>query len=158
MAMLFSIDEIAEMALEIERLGAAFYEEALDHVKSEAVRDLFALLREEEEAHEEQFEEVIRSLREAPEGPALDAEWTEYVRALTESRVFPNQAAVQAAVAGITDEASALHLALQFERETILFFHEMKTAVSAEAIPILDALIEEERGHVRRLSQLSRLI
>jgi len=152
----FSADEIAEMALEIERLGAAFYEEALQHVESGPVRELFALLREEESIHEAQFAAVIRSIREGPAGPPLDPEWTEYIRALAECRVFPDRAAVSAAVEGVSSEAGALRLALQFEREAVLFFHEMKNAVSAEALPVLDVLIEQERGHVHRLVEMFR--
>jgi rubrerythrin len=51
-----------------------------------------------------------------------------------------------------------LRLALRFEREALLFFHEMRTAVSTEAVRILDALIDQERGHVRKLNDLYRTL
>ena len=46
---------------------------------------------------------------------------------------------------------AALRQALEFEKATILFFHELRPALSKESCRAIDALVDEERKHVRAL-------
>ncbi|MBW1880040.1 MAG: hypothetical protein JRJ84_16895 [Deltaproteobacteria bacterium] len=156
MAYRFDADEIVRMAREIEQIGATFYAEALKQTESEAVREVFALLLEEEQAHSEAFGQLREALGEGDEEVAMDEEHAEYVRDLFMSRVFPDPDAVREYFSELRDEASAIRLALRFERDTVLLFHEMKHAVTDKAQALLDEMINEERQHVRRLNELFR--
>jgi rubrerythrin len=156
MAYRFDADEIVEMAREIERIGATFYAEALEQAESVAVREVFALLWEEEQAHAEAFGRLREALGEGDEAVQMDPEHAEYVRDLYRSRVFPDPEAVREYFSEIRDEASAIRLALRFERDTVLLFHEMKGSVTDKAKALLDEMINEERQHVRRLNELFR--
>jgi len=152
----FDADEIVHMACEIERIGAAFYAEAVTQAEDPAVREVFAGLLEDEENHEEAFERLREALGEGDEQVEVDEEHLEYVRDLYLSRVFPDPEAVRDHFSEIRDEASAIRLALRFERDTVLLFHEMKQAVTEKGKTLLDRMIDEERQHVRKLNELFR--
>jgi rubrerythrin len=54
----------------------------------------------------------------------------------------------------VQTEQEALKLAMSFERDSILFFKEMKDFVPEGEKKFVDQCIEEERKHLIRLKQL----
>ncbi len=130
----------------------AFYAEALKHLKEGKVRDLFTFLRAEERRHADLFERILGGLTDQPTGTwRQDEEYVTYLRALVGNHVFPDPKTARGAVAALQDEATAILQALSFEKDSILFFHELRPALAEENHKVIDALIDEERKHVRAL-------
>ena len=150
----FSGTELVEIAIQIEECGKAYYDEALNTLKDPQVREVFEYLRDEEEAHASTFETLLSKVTD------ISAEWREnedyvaYMRALAANRVFPDPEAARAAVRGMKDDTEAIRMALGFEKDTVLFFYEMRPMVGERDRPLVDRLIAEERKHIRRLSAL----
>jgi len=67
--------------------------------------------------------------------------------------VFPDAPAARAAVKGAT-ATEALHLAIEFEKDSILFLHEIRPMVEKDSRDVVDRLISEERIHVTTLLRL----
>jgi rubrerythrin len=154
----YSSSEIIDIAKQVERAGEAFYEEALKHLKQGAVRELFAFLHAEEKRHGDLFEKLLREFDAPSGGWRQDDEYVAYMKALAHDRVFPDPETARAAVAGLKDERAALLQALSFEKDSILFLHELRPAIAEQSREVIDALVEEERKHVRALNkQLSEL-
>jgi hypothetical protein len=80
------------------------------------------------------------------------ADFQAYVGALLQQNLFdkPNGALSQAA--GAEEEGEALRAALGFEKETLLFYYELREALRGEDRQVLDDIIQEEKRHIRRLS------
>ncbi len=152
MASFFHANEIAEAAVEIERKGQAFYLRVAAKAQKEEVRNLFQYLAKEESKHEVIFENLKERLGEV-ELPAwsTEDEYATYVDALITSHTLFNDELVDKYVENATDEVSAIHLAMSFEKDTLLFFIEMKELVPDNEKKAVQACIEEERLHLRQL-------
>lgn len=154
MATALSGIEIVDIAKKIEACGQAFYDAAVEHVDDAEVRKLFTFLRNEERRHETEFETLLSHVEEADGEWRDNEEYVGYMRSLAEYRVFPDPEAARALVAAVDTPASALRHAMNFEKDSILFLHEMRPIVREEDRRMVDRLLDEERKHLRLLSDL----
>jgi rubrerythrin len=146
--------EIVDIAKKIETWGVAFYDQASKHVDGAKARELFEYLRNEEKRHEAQFEKLLASTPEA-DGEWRDSEeYAGYMTALAENIVFPDPSEAKAMIAELDTEIAILNRAIDFEKESLLYFQEMRQVVREEDLPMLDHLVAEERKHLRLLRNL----
>lgn len=146
--------EIVDVAKKIESFGVAFYDEAAKRAKSTAVRALFELLRNEETKHQRAFEKLLTTMDDDAYQWRQNDEYLVYMTALAEDLVFPEANVARKIATELVDERAALKRALDFEKESILYFSEMRTAVREEDQHILTAIIDEERKHLQMLTEL----
>jgi len=156
-----SVNEVIEMAVQIEKSGYSFYERALQRTDlSGGAKKLITLLRDEEIKHEE----IFKALRNQVDELELDesADWdmvTSYMQAIVESRIFntPDSAIHLAGMA--RDEMDIISNAIEFEKDTLLYFHSVGMSISNEKTKkILAAIIEEETKHIIKLNNFKREI
>ena len=150
--------EIIDIAKKIETFGVAFYDEAARRAKTPEVRELFEFLREEEKRHERAFERMLAGMPSQNDDWRDREEYLGYMSVLAEDLVFPEPDVARRMAAELVDEKAALARALEFEKESILYFHEVRTMVREEDHAILDKLIDEERKHLRMLRDRIRQI
>lgn len=154
MAGFFQAAEIAAAAVNIEQQGQAFYRQAAEASKNPDIQDFFLFFAEEEARHEQFFQQLKDRLGRI-ELPAWSTseEYSAYLQALIDSHsIFSPQ--LQKGLAEATSENEAIRLAMGFEKDTILFFMEMKELVPQSEQKIVQQCIEEEREHFRRLSKM----
>ncbi len=154
MSQTWSDTEIVDIARQIEACGEAFYDAALSHLKDPKAKEVFAWLRDEERKHAATFEQLLQGVKLADGQWRQAEEYLGYLHALVDNRVFPDAKAAAEAVSRLGDDAAAIRYAIGFEKDSILFFHELANMVSAEDRPLLERLIAEERKHVRTLDAL----
>lgn len=152
----FSVNEVIELAVQIERNGYAFYNRALERkdLTSEA-RLMLTRLRDDEIQHEV----IFRNLREVLDikDIAVSGDWEmvgSYLQAIATSHIFnqPDSAINLAAKAG--DYRGVIENAIAFEKDTLLFFFMMREHVSEEkANKVIKKIIEEETSHIMTLKQ-----
>jgi rubrerythrin len=151
----FSVNEIIELAVQIEHNGYAFYNEATKHKSLDAKSlELLTLLRDQELTHEKIFlalrdDEDLKYL-------SLSQDWdvvASYLKAIVDSRIFNTaDAAIQLATAA-TNVKDIINYAIQFEKDTLLFFHTIKDSLAhLKAQDAVARIIQEEISHVLRLS------
>ena len=82
-----------------------------------------------------------------------------YVKAMADQHVFRSSSELDKNLARIGTAEDALRLALQFEKDSVIFFLGMQDATcEGKDRDLISLLIKEEQDHVRRLSlQLLRL-
>lgn len=151
----FSIQEIIEIAIEIEKNGAVFYHALAESADTARLRELFAYLAEEEKSHIARFQEILESAGGYQISEAYYAtQYMGYMKALADERVFKRDISV----AGVADRArslrEAIDIAIGFEKESILFLHEMWEIVRESDKKAIQKLLDEERDHLRRLSAI----
>ncbi len=155
MAGIFKASDIIRAAEEIETRGEAFYQRLVDAMGAEgdtATREVFEFLRDEEARHRETFRAM--GARLAPvEMPAWasEDEYVAYMRVMLDDHALFR--AGDAAGSGLSREA-AIRLAMQFEKDTMLFFHEMRELVPVSEQAVVERCAEEERSHLRTLTRL----
>jgi len=149
----YSATEIMEMAIQTEKGGKLFYEAVAAQSKDDSLKSLFLYLAGEENRHIRVFENIVKTVNvTAHEMPANREEVSLYLKAVTDSRYFlgPDKALVLARDA--KNSSQAVKLALAFEKETLMFYLEAADTVPASDRPAIEALIKEERAHVRKLT------
>lgn len=146
----FSANEIVQLALQIERDGRAFYEEAERLAKQAEAKELFRNLAAEEAAHADSFRQIAEA-QEVSSAEYQDEEAYAYMHALIDGRIFasPKEAFGQALKG---DHAALLRHAIGAEKETILFFQALRDVVREQDCALVDHIIAEEKYHVKCLS------
>jgi len=147
--------DITELAMELEKSGEAFYRAVADKVDSPEVRALFEDLAEQEMAHYKVFQKLSRSMREQPF--MTDEEWDmyqDYLDATVQSAFFEGADKALAAADEVEDQEQALRMAIGFEKETMLFFHDLYDRVPERGKETVEKVIAEEQRHVQRLARM----
>jgi len=149
----YSATEVMEMAVDTEKGGELFYKTVAAQSKDDSLRKLFLYLADEEKKHINVFVNIAKTVKVAPsEMPANWEEVSLYLKAITESRYFlGGDKALSAAKSAQTTE-QAVNTALAFEKETLVFYLEALDMMPALNRPAVEALIREERAHIRKLT------
>jgi rubrerythrin len=158
----FNAGEVFKIAVQIEENGRLFYEKALTRADHPQVRDIFDDLGREELKHKARFTELLNALPEKTTGTTVwdpQGEMDQYLKMMADMHVFRTADGVEARIAGLTGPKDALELAIQFEKDSIVFFAEMQTMTeSADAQKEIGQLVREEQAHLKRLAlQLRKL-
>ena len=147
----FNADNIFEMAEEIERNGAKFYNEAAASVSDEDSKKFLLELAEMEVDHEKTFagmREALTSAEKAPTAFDPEDESVLYLRALADTRVFFEKEAPGG------DMKEILKSAITAEKDSIVFYLGMKDMVPEKlGKDKLDDIIKEEMSHIQLLSK-----
>jgi rubrerythrin len=149
----FSMLEAVEVALNMEAEGIRFYSLAEQKVKDPSMKQLFALLRDKEEHHQQVFRKLYGEFSALEGNPdaelyLLDPGLSEYFRAYVRSTVFPEQGAAEAAIATLHGAEDILRFGLRIEKDSILFYRELLAHHPfPTAKDLIEKVIAEERTH-----------
>jgi rubrerythrin len=155
----YSVNEIIEMAVQIERNGYAFYHEATKRKDiNEKSREFIAFLRDQELDHEKTF----LSLRDGTDMQVLELsqDWemvSAYLKSIIDGRLFGNENSAIKAAAEAADLAAIVDNAITFEKDTLLYFHAINDiVVNEKAKAALRRIINEEVSHVLKLNDFKK--
>ncbi|MDR0548869.1 MAG: ferritin family protein [Deltaproteobacteria bacterium] len=153
----FNAAEAFKMAISIEENGLEFYQKAAEIVGAGPIGDLFRTLAEEEKHHKSTFTDFLASVKD--QGPTVfdpDNETDAYLKMMADLHVFRQKpGAVAEALASVKTPHDALKLAINFEKDSVIFFVELKAAVGDAADRLgVEKLILEEAGHIRKLARV----
>ncbi|HDH04278.1 MAG TPA: hypothetical protein ENH01_00995 [Nitrospirae bacterium] len=143
--MVFSIGEIVELALQTERLGYEFYTAMSRRFENdEKLRGLFEMLAFKERTHEKIFSDIQGKVKD--ERLENREEVSRYLRAIVESEFFLGKEKSLPPLEHVKSVVGAVNFALSFEKETLLYFYNLRDVVTEKKI--IDEIIKEEREHI----------
>lgn len=150
----FNALEVMEMAKDIEKRGKNFYLKHADATDNRDLRELFRRLAADEQDHYEKFVALTSDLKsnQSEADYLYEEEVSAYFDYLVEYSIFP-AADSEEAVEALNDVEKALKLAIQAEKDSILFYREMCDNNDGKTITALEQLIEEEKDHLRDLGK-----
>ena len=153
MSITYSGEELLEIAIQIERNGYAFYSQVAQRIGDVSAKKLIMWLAEEEKSHIGRFEEILSrfSQGEMDMQPEELEEYTLYLKALADSRVFSTEIEAKEAALKIKTEKDAIDLAIGFEKDSLLFLSWMKELIRGPDIAVVEALQREEMQHLKKL-------
>lgn len=150
MGYVFNMDEIFEMAEQIEKNGAEFYRKAADGINRSPNKDLLVELANMEDQHQKTFAFLRNQLSEGEKAPTVfdpDNEAALYLRSLADIRVFFEKKI------DVTSMEEILKEALLAEKDSIVFYLGMKELVPDDlGKEKIDNIIKEEMAHINLLS------
>lgn len=151
MSTVMSIEEILQIAIQIEVNGKKLYENAAQNTDNEFIKELFLHLAKEEVGHKAIFTNLLNQLGQKGPGSAYPDEYYQYLATMAKNHVFSSSIDELLDEKEINDERKAINMAINFEKESILLFHEMKYLVYEDEKNIIEKLIDEERSHYMKL-------
>lgn len=154
MSVFFSGKELLETAIGIERNGVAFYDSLASSARNETVKHLYQHLADEERRHIEVFTNMLSSVADYRSPESYTEEYANYLRALTGSAVFTDDQSARDLAQRVTSDAQAIKIGMQAEKDSILFYSEMRDLVRRSDREVIAKIIEEERAHLKRLLDL----
>ena len=147
----YNISEIIEMAIRTERLGYQFYTSIAEKFKKDtALVDLFTKLASKEKVHEKTFSELQDLVAKSGPEPVEWEEVSNYMRAFVESQFFLGKGKSLPSMDHIKSVKDAVQFALGFEKETLLYFMELRKIVKEKEM--VDEIINEEKSHIMWLA------
>ncbi|MFP5212547.1 MAG: ferritin-like domain-containing protein [Acidobacteriota bacterium] len=158
----FNAAEVFKIAIEIEENGKKFYEQSLKVISDAGVKALFQDLASQEIDHKKRFESMKAQVPASASGSTVwdpDNELDKYIKAMSEQHVFIKNTNMDALIAEVKDMKSALHLAISFEKDSVIFFLSLEDATEGQAgKEAIRALVKEEQEHLKRLTlELKRI-
>jgi rubrerythrin len=156
MKIYFNADEIFEMAEEIERQGARFYDKAATLFKEQGIKDMLTSLSKMEVGHEKLFASMRSEILSGSfKGYDPDEMAAAYMKAFTDGRVFDTKKDVCATLTVSTTLGDVLNMAIEAEKNSITFYTGIKQVVpevlSQETV---EKIIAEEMKHIVSLTEM----
>ena len=152
---IFTGDEIFRISIELEKKGEEFYEALAEKAGDQKVAELCKDLAAQEQQHARLFEELrVKTTSRAASRP-LSWDELHFAQMLVEERVMPDPDEAREVVEkeGL---AAALTMAIQFEKDSVLFFQELLPAVDEQDRQAVSAIVEQEKQHAERLAKVKR--
>ncbi len=157
MSISFSGSELINIAIGIEQRGIAFYDIMARSTKNDVAREVFQYLSDMERGHIQTFQDMLSEANKYQFSAAGDEEeYTAYLQSLVDSAVFSEEMATSETVTRAESDVEAIELAIGAEKDSILFYYEMKEIMPQRAQPTVSKIIAEEKSHLRQLSELKK--
>lgn len=159
----FNMDEIFRIAVRIEQNGAVFYQKAAQATGDAVGKELLGELAKWEVEHQKTFttlrEQFQSDAKITPLGSDPDDLVGQYLQSIADGNVFDLDVDPADLLAGTDSLADILDLAIEQEKNSIVFYLGMKHAM-AESIDRerVDRIINEEMGHITSLSRVKNML
>lgn len=155
MAYDFSAAEAFEMAIQIEKNGAAFYRKAASLQDNEADIAFLETIAKMEDRHQAGFEEMKTALSDMEQAQTVfdpKEELSLYLSAMADAHGGEGNPDVTAQLTGEESMAQIIETAIGLEKESILFYVGLKDMVPPKlGREKIDEIIREEKKHVAQL-------
>lgn len=157
MGIRFNADEVFEMAIRAEQNGAAFYRKAAELNADSDSKDYLNGLASMEDEHEKIFVKMREDLSgREKESTAFDpdSEGALYLATMVDQHRLEGAPSVADNLTGKESLEEILRIAIDLEKEAILFYLGLAEMVGQKQgkSKVMD-IISEEKGHVAGLSQ-----
>jgi rubrerythrin len=148
---MFTLSEIIDLAIRIEKNGENAYRKAQEEVSNPSLASMLQWLAEEEVEHEKWFIRLKEKTMTVAEDPKLEEMGKAILQGVLGDQVFSIK---DADFSKTEDINSLLELSIEFEKDTILFFEMLSAFIDdKETLSQLDKIIEEEKRHVQLLEE-----
>ncbi len=151
----FSDREALHIAAQIERKGERFYRMAQSVAGSGPAGPLLEMLRRQELAHAQRFEQMLETLRDGEEDESYDLETSSYLSAIAAEVVFPGGVLASLMNRKLETVRDVLLCAIGSEKDSLLFYMELLIETRSEqTAQVLRSIVAEEKRHLVDLQQL----
>jgi rubrerythrin len=145
------IREVVEMAVEMEKMGFAFYEKmAANFAQDAEIGELFSTLAKDERVHEKMFRELLSKLPGLANLRNKD-DSIAFLKIMVLPETMLSKQDAQARLERIKTPGDAVERALRVEKDTFAYYEAMKDIFGNHEA--LEKIIEEEKRHIIKLTE-----
>ena len=154
MSDVYTSKDVIEMAVQAKARGVELYLALARNSENYHVGQLFTELAKDEQKHKLELEKWLDYLSGDKREEAYPGERALYLKALVDSNTYSCNAVQKKALETTISEEEALQAGITFEKDFMLFLHDLKHHVAEESESTIDSLIEEEIKHLRDIFHL----
>ncbi len=158
MSIQFSVSELLEMALSIERNGIALYRALANETQNKDSKAIYDYLAGEEEKHVNTFQSMLNTAGQYQPPKDYNLKYMLYLQNIVAPSVFSNISEARQRAKKLSTEIQAIDMGIQSEKDSILFYTEMQNYVMQSDQQIVLNIIDEEKDHLVQLSQLKQTL
>jgi len=146
MTNLLNISEVYQIAIKIEENGVKFYSSWSKKVKDKKLKNIFLALSNAEVEHKKTFEKMLKEIETYEPKEIYPEEYFQYLRAYADGLIFDTKE-IEKKAKQIKSVSKALDFAIGKEKDSILYYQEVKNIIPPHQIKELEKIINEERRH-----------
>jgi len=156
MSIVFSSGELINIAIGIERRGITFYDIMAKSTDNEMAMAVFENLVDMERRHIEIFQDMLGEAADTPPSESSTGEYSGYLQALIDDAVFTDDMITSEMASQADSDIKAIELAISAEKDSILFYYEMRDIMPRRALTVINGVIAEEKSHLQQLSEIKK--
>ena len=152
---MFTLNDICDIAIQIERNGERIYREAGRRTDDPKLTQMFNWMADEEVRHAQWFENLSLPSSVPPGHEEIETMGRSLLQEMVKDQTFSLQ---EDRIQGVADMADLFDVSIEFERDTILFYEALRAFIDdADTVEQLNRVISEENEHLRQLDALRGL-
>ena len=156
MSVVFSGDELINLAIGIERRGITFYDVIAKSTDDEIAKAVFEALVNMERRHIEIFEDMLGEDISAGESSGSGNEYPDYLHSLIDDAVFNDDLITSEMATQADSDIKAIELGISAEKDSILFYYELSELMPKKVLPVIKQIIAEEKSHLQQLTEVKK--
>jgi len=151
MIAMFSMRDIFDLAIKIERNGEEFYRDALKKISNPELKSLLEWLIDEEVKHQDWFSERREKIKNKAVDLQMEAMGSSILTGVLGDQSFSLKEADLSKIDNVKD---LIQLAAEFEKDTVLFYEMIGSFIEdTETSEKLNEIIAEENRHIELLEE-----
>jgi len=149
---MFSILEIIDIAIQLEKNGEAVYRRAAKRVADAELKKMLVWFADEEVRHEDFFSSLKKGVEEDADEHFNKEMSRELIDRFVKEQMFSLK---DVDFTEIDDLDELLHIFIEFEEDTLLFFDMLQPFVTnPNDAKKMNQIINEEKSHIKQLYEL----
>ena len=149
---MFTIADICDIAVQIERNGEATYRKAARNIENEAIAGILNHMADEERQHAKWFSSLDDNRSAGSPQDELESMGRDLLREMVKDRTFSLDAEKLRIVNNLT---VFLEQSITFERDTIIFYEMLREFIDDAVVRAkLDHIVAQEREHINQINEL----
>lgn len=154
MSQTFTSKDVIKMSIQAKEKGVELYLALAKNSSNYYVGKLFVELAKDEQRHKHELEKWLAKLKDEGREEAYPGEKSLFLKALVSDNAFNCDEACKKMLETTISEEEALRAGINFEKDFMLFLHELKRHVPENDSAVIDKLIDEEIDHIREIIKI----
>jgi rubrerythrin len=150
----YTSKDILKMAIQAKARGVDLYLALARNSENYHVGKLFTELAKDEQKHKLSLEKLLDAKNTGTPEEAYPGERALYLKALVDSNTFTCAGAQKQALETTVSEEEALQAGITFEKDLMLFLHDLKQHTLRDGAETINALIDDEIKHLQAFFHL----
>jgi rubrerythrin len=156
MGVFFSGRELIEIAVGIEKNGAIFYNSLAGFTKNTEAKGTYKYLADQEKEHAAIFQKMLSLVSGYKPPETYTEDYKRYLKALIDSLVFTDDKVTLEMAKKVKSDAEAIQIGVGAEKDSILFYTEVRELVRPAERRVVKKIIDEEKSHLRQLMGIKK--
>jgi rubrerythrin len=150
---MFSVIEILDLAIQLEKNGESVYRDAIEEVASADLVSSLAWMADEEAKHSEWLSELKKNIETKSINPFMEEMGRQVFGDLLGAKNFSHE---KVDFSRVDRTADLIAIFVEFEKDTILFYETLVPFIQdAVTLDHLEKIIAEENSHIEKLCEFS---